>query len=54
VIAEGVETSSQLEFMHTHQCDDIQGYYISQPLEAGEMEKHLYRSTKSEFASPLG
>ncbi len=52
VIAEGVETAGQLEFMHTHQCDDMQGYYISYPLEAEEMEKHLCRSTKSELAGP--
>lgn len=46
VIAEGVETIGQLEFMHTHQCDDIQGYYISHPLEAEKMGEHLCRSTK--------
>lgn len=49
VVAEGVETIGQLEFMHTHQCDDIQGYYISHPLEAEEMEKQLCCSTKSEL-----
>ncbi len=54
VIAEGVETIGQLEFMHTHQCDDIQGYYISYPLEAEEMGEHLCRSTKSELVGPLG
>ena len=53
VIAEGVETIGQLEFVHTHQCDDVQGYYISQPLEAEKMEQHLYRFTKSRLADSL-
>lgn len=29
VIAEGVETVQQLEFMSHHDCDEIQGYYFS-------------------------
>jgi len=29
IIAEGVETNTQLEFLHSHQCDFIQGYLIS-------------------------
>lgn len=32
VIAEGVETKEQLAFLKTHHCDQIQGYYFSQPL----------------------
>ncbi|TPW18100.1 MAG: PAS/PAC sensor-containing diguanylate cyclase/phosphodiesterase, partial [Halothiobacillaceae bacterium] len=32
VIAEGVETQEQLEFLTTHRCDTIQGYYFSKPL----------------------
>ena len=34
VIAEGVETEGQLAFLASHQCDEIQGYYLSQPLPA--------------------
>jgi len=39
-IAEGVETIGQLEFLRTHLCDEVQGYYYSKPLPAdlfGEM-----------------
>jgi diguanylate cyclase (GGDEF)-like protein/PAS domain S-box-containing protein len=36
VIAEGVETEAQMSFLRTHQCDEIQGYYFSKPLSAGE------------------
>ena len=32
VVAEGVETSPQLEFLRNLGCDEIQGYYISRPL----------------------
>ncbi len=32
VIAEGVETEEQLEFLRTLACDEVQGYFISRPL----------------------
>nr|AYQ73901.1 EAL domain-containing protein [Cohnella candidum] len=34
VVAEGVETLEQLEFLRFHQCDQIQGYFISKPVPA--------------------
>lgn len=36
VVAEGVETEEQLEFLRSENCDFIQGYYISKPLPATE------------------
>jgi EAL domain-containing protein (putative c-di-GMP-specific phosphodiesterase class I) len=32
VVAEGVETREQYEFLRTLGCDTAQGYYLSQPL----------------------
>ena len=34
VVAEGVETREQLEFLRLHECDHIQGYICSKPLPA--------------------
>ena len=32
VVAEGVETLEQLEYLHEHGCDAIQGHWLSPPL----------------------
>jgi EAL domain-containing protein (putative c-di-GMP-specific phosphodiesterase class I) len=32
VIAEGVETQAQLEFLSKYGCDEIQGYFFSRPV----------------------
>ncbi len=34
VVAEGVETQAQVDFLRTHDCDEIQGFWLSSPLEA--------------------
>jgi len=36
VIAEGVETQDQLDFLTAHQCDEAQGYYFSKPVSSEE------------------
>jgi diguanylate cyclase (GGDEF)-like protein len=33
VIAEGVETEAQLNFLRDHGCDEIQGHWLSRPIE---------------------
>ncbi|MGK2859614.1 MAG: putative bifunctional diguanylate cyclase/phosphodiesterase, partial [Thermoanaerobaculia bacterium] len=39
VLAEGVETLGQLEFLREHACDRLQGYLFSRPLPALAFEK---------------
>jgi EAL domain-containing protein (putative c-di-GMP-specific phosphodiesterase class I) len=38
VVAEGVETDQQLEFLERHGCDEFQGYLVSPPVPAAEFE----------------
>jgi diguanylate cyclase (GGDEF)-like protein len=41
VVAEGVETAAQLEFLRKERCDFIQGYFYSAPLSAEQLEPLL-------------
>ncbi|PKN78614.1 MAG: GGDEF domain-containing protein, partial [Deltaproteobacteria bacterium HGW-Deltaproteobacteria-1] len=48
VVAEGVETQEQMDFLRQHSCDEMQGYYFSKPVVADEFANLL----KMNFSSP--
>ena len=48
VLAEGVETEAQLDFLREHGCDLYQGFLFSQPVPASEFVK-LHKINHAEF-----
>ncbi len=40
-IAEGVETLEQQQFLHDNGCNEVQGYFYSQPIPADEFEIYI-------------
>ncbi len=51
-IAEGVETQEQLRWLQTHHCDCVQGYFLSKPLPANQIET-LLATPNGMFANQL-
>ncbi|MGI4859433.1 MAG: putative bifunctional diguanylate cyclase/phosphodiesterase, partial [Janthinobacterium lividum] len=43
VVAEGVETEDSLNYLHTCQCDEAQGYFICRPIEPAAFAQWLVR-----------
>lgn len=43
LIAEGVESAEQLEFLRQHNCNIIQGFYYSKPLDKADFTEFLTR-----------
>ncbi len=52
VVAEGVETRSQLDFLRQQQCDEIQGYYYAHPMPWDELVSFLHK--RAQFACLQG
>ena len=41
VVAEGVETESQLNFLRQHGCDEMQGYYFARPMPVADCTRAI-------------
>jgi diguanylate cyclase (GGDEF)-like protein/PAS domain S-box-containing protein len=53
VVAEGVETLQELEFLQAHRCDEAQGYYFSRPVPAEEFATLLRTGISEEALAAL-
>ena len=47
IVGEGVETAEQLAFLRDEGCDEVQGYFVSKPLEAPEFRALLERGSST-------
>ncbi|HEY6926742.1 MAG TPA: EAL domain-containing protein, partial [Steroidobacteraceae bacterium] len=52
VVAEGVESAEQLQFLQKHGCDHYQGYYFSKPVDAGTFTEMLRTSAALDNEPP--
>lgn len=53
VIAEGVETREQLDFLRVHGCDEVQGYLLSKPLPPAEITARLHSPPGTRIKKPV-
>jgi EAL domain-containing protein (putative c-di-GMP-specific phosphodiesterase class I) len=50
VVAEGVETKEQLDYLTTLYCNEYQGYYFSRPVPAATFVRYLEQQRQSATA----
>jgi diguanylate cyclase (GGDEF)-like protein/PAS domain S-box-containing protein len=50
VLAEGVETRAEFDFLETEQCDEVQGYLLGKPNEIGSFRQHTHGADVAEEA----
>lgn len=50
IIAEGVETVDQLNFLRNHHCEEVQGYYFSPPLTS---DKFIELFSMADCSNPI-
>jgi EAL domain-containing protein (putative c-di-GMP-specific phosphodiesterase class I) len=50
VVAEGVETKPQLDFLREHGCREVQGFYFGFPVPAPQFQETLSQSRAFEHS----
>ena len=53
VVAEGVETVEQRDYLRSHGCDEIQGYWLCKPVPAEDVCAFMARHLRTGFAAPI-
>ena len=53
VVAEGVETETQRQFLQTHACDVLQGFLLARPVPYGELVLKMNGEIASQVDSPM-
>ena len=49
VVAEGVETEVQINYLHSRGCDEAQGYWLCRPMPADEARDFMARHLRNQF-----
>lgn len=52
IVAEGVESAEQLNFLRHADCDEVQGYFIGRPVEAEHVLAFLGRCDENDSTAP--
>ncbi|MAA65166.1 MAG: GGDEF-domain containing protein [Alteromonadaceae bacterium] len=52
VVAEGVETAGQLEFLRQHHCDEVQGYFYAKPMPWSDLVTFLENRNAMALTGP--
>lgn len=50
VVAEGVETTAQLDYLRSRGCDEAQGYWLCKPIPADEARNFMTHHLRNQFA----
>jgi diguanylate cyclase (GGDEF)-like protein len=54
VVAQGVETKEQADFLRKHACNECQGFYFNKPLSIQQFTELLYAQTKTDLKQVVG
>ncbi|MGJ3700827.1 bifunctional diguanylate cyclase/phosphodiesterase [Variovorax sp. AFSI2.2] len=53
VVAEGIETTAQLDYLRSRGCDEAQGYWLCKPVSADDTRNFMARHLRTQFASSV-